>query len=583
MSKRVVFCILCCMCTGILLFTGCSNPLTGKDGEVEAGYYKNIVMQPNGEFIAQNKIDDKKAADSGLLYKVEQNDQKKMAKITAVYNEKPINILWFDTTYSYYGNFASITMEYQNGYVKYSFKDENMEPVYGYYKAYSIRYKQDEKNKKATIAYCYDKNGDQIATKNKGTYSQLLFTYDKDGVLIKVGYANANGERVTTDWKEYETNFKYDKDAKKHRLPVEITNRSKDGELLLDTNGYAKKTFKYDDKDRLTEIRYFGTDENLKERAVDNKIALDARICGIGAGAITKYSYDEKQVQPTKIAFYGVDEQPIGIKPLGYKNQMNISGIANIKLQYDEKGNVSDYSTWGTDDLAKPIDFIGLGDTIVEQKYTYDDFGNVVGISNYNKDNTLATCKSGWAVNRLKFTDRRNLSESAYFGTNEEPVEITRTLPSGTIKKYHKVIYEYDADGKSIKTTYYDKDSRELGAANANKVSTAGLNKFFGRWYMEGPTMPESVYIIFNENGITYIPMHDAKIIPQSKWKRTGYTVTSININADSGEGYAILKFDDGSVNRFVLHGPTSMTWDKYKYSWTRRSANTSFNPKTDL
>ena len=222
MCKKIIFLALLCL-TSILLLSGCS----GGSDELQAGYYGQMVMQPNGNFIGKDKIDDKKAATSGLVYKVEMNEQKKLSKITAMYNERPIDIGWFDTRHYQYSNFAVVALEYQDGYVKYNFKDASMQPVTGYYGAYSLRYKLNEKQI-PTIAYCYDKDGEQ--KENADGFAQMLFTYDDTGALIKVGYANSSGERVTTTWKEYEIKFKYDSNNKKNRLPIEVSKR----EVLLD-------------------------------------------------------------------------------------------------------------------------------------------------------------------------------------------------------------------------------------------------------------------------------------------------------------------------------------------------------------
>lgn len=113
--------------------------------------------------------------------------------------------------------------------------------------------------------------------------------------------------------------------------------------------------------------------------------------------------------------------------------------------------------------------------------------------------------------------------------------------------------------------------------ANLNKKDNSPISKFYGTWYMNGPSMAESGHIAITENEIVYIPLHDVDRIPKSTWKRNAYTVSSVNVNPDTGAGYAILKFDDGSMNRFNLHSDNSMTWDKRKYSWKKQSDNTNY------
>ena len=89
MSKKIVLFVFLCLIS-MLLISGCSGDTAGGD-ELKAGYYKRMVMQPNGIFIGIDKIDDKKATSSGLAYKVKMNEQRKLSQITAMYNGKPMD------------------------------------------------------------------------------------------------------------------------------------------------------------------------------------------------------------------------------------------------------------------------------------------------------------------------------------------------------------------------------------------------------------------------------------------------------------------------------------------------------------
>ncbi len=560
MRKKIFLLFWGCIIT-MLVISGCA--LNASD-ELQAGYYKNIVMQPNGAFIAKNKIDDKKAAESGLVFKVEMNDQKKLSKITAMYNEQPIDIIWIDTKYSYYGKFAAIALEYQDGYIKYNFKDAHMQPSIGYYGAYSLRYKLDEK-KTPTIAYCYNKDGEQ--KENIFGFAQMIFTYDDKGLLTKIGYANSSGERITTKWKEYEINFKYDKSGKKNSYPIEVSNCGKDGELLLSDTNTAKRVYKYDDKGRLIEIRHFGTDGSLRERTLD-KFDMDGVIAGIGAGAITKYKYEGERNLPSEISFYGKDEQLIGVKVL--------DNAASIKLKYSESGYSNEVSFWGTDGLPRAIDANAFGKDIVTIKFVRDQFGNQTQLALYNKDGNLTALKgTKSAIQRAKYDNKHQQIEDSYFGTSEEPVEI---VEKG--RTFHKKTMEYDDDGKLIKSTYYDKDDKEINgsALNGNAIlENSSVTNFYGIWYMDGPSMAESGKIAITEREIVRIPLHDADRIPKNTWKRNSFTVSSVNVNPSTGQGFAILKFDDGSMNKFTLYSGNTMTWDKAKYTWKRQSTSTNY------
>ena len=552
MCKKIIFLALLCL-TSILLLSGCS----GGSDELQAGYYGQIVMQPNGTFIGKDKIDDKKAATSGLVYKVEMNEQKKLSKITAMYNERPVDIGWFDTRYYQYSNFAVVALEYQDGYVKYNFKDASMQPVTGYYGAYSLRYKLNEKQI-PTIAYCYDKDGEQ--KENADGFAQMLFTYDDTGALIKVGYANSSGERVTTTWKEYEIKFKYDSNNKKNRLPIEVSNHGKDGELMLNAVGVAKKAYKYDDKGRLSEIRHFGTDGSLRERTLEI-FDMDSMIGGIGAGAITKYKYEGERKLPSEIAFYGKDEQPVGVQAL--------DNAASVKLKYGDQGNIAEVSVFGTDGLPRAINKDVFGKDVVTIKFSIDEFGNMIQKALYNKDGNLVAAKNEkFAIGKFKYNNKRQKIEESAFGTSEEPVE---TTDKG--RTFHKKIMEYDDDGKITKTTYYDKNDKEINGTTQNNASMA---KVYGRWYMNGPTSADSAHIIITAGEIIWVPLHDVDRIPKNTWKRTTYTVVTSDVNPN-GVGSATLKFGDGSIYKLTFYSADTMAWNATKYTWKKQSDSTDY------
>jgi len=563
MSKRLILIVLGCLIS-MLFINGCAFNFFGDSDELQAGYYKTMVMQPNGNFIGKDKIDDKKAAESGLVYKVEMNEQKKLSKITAMYHEQPMNIEWFDTTYSCYGDFSVVSVEYQDGFVKYNFKNARMQPTPGYYGSYSLRYKVDEK-KVPTIVYCYNKDGEQ--SDNSRGFAQMIFSYDENGLLIRIGYGNSGGERVITKSKDYEVNLKYDKNAKKNSYPIEVSNHGKDGELMLDIMDTAKKTYKYDDKGRLIEIRHFGTDGNLKDRTL-NEFYMSRMIGGIGASAITKYKYEGDQKRPSEISFYGKDEQPAGVAIL--------DNAASMKIKYNDFGDVVEVGVFGTDGLPRAVNATTYGKEGIILKSKLDEFGNMIEVALYNKDGNLTAIKgTKGAIQKFKYDDKRQKIEESYFGTSEEPVE---GIDQGHV--FHKKIMEYDDEGKMTNTIYYDKDSKEIGRNNPNNATqvnnsptqdNSDIAKFYGKWYMDGPTMADSGAIEITDREVIRIPLHDADKIPKNTWKRNAYTVSGSNVNPSTGEGYAILKFDDGSMNRLTLQSLNTMTWDKAKYTWKKK------------
>ena len=410
------------------------------------GYYSDLRMQPNGEFFVGPQIDENTAKSGGIVFKVDMNSDGKLEKITAMYGGAPINTLWRDTLNNCY-SFSAITIEHQDGYDKYNFKNARMASTKGFYGAHSVRFRVDEK-KRHKVAYFYNKQAEQANTLLG--FAQMIFSYDDNGNLSKVGYANTNGDRVTTVSKHYETRFKYDKD--RNWLPIEVSNYGKDESLMVDSSSIAKTTYKYDDKGRLIEARHFGADESLKEKNMAKFWSIDDKpINFLSAGAITKYIYDSDKYQPKKIAFYGKDEQPIGIK--------SWDNIASLQFTYTDKGLIASVSSFGTDDLARPLLKDDVGDNVVKVMFEYDTHGNNTGIKFYGKDDTMVVgSKLNAAASKLKYDDKRRLTERAYFGTGDDAIEINKNS-----YVYHRAVLEYNDDDELIKVVYYNKADQEVG------------------------------------------------------------------------------------------------------------------------
>ena len=515
------------------ILAGCSL-LSNNSDELHDGYYRTLFMQPNGKFIVKDEVKEEDLSQAGLVYKVEMNEDKKLSQIIALFNNKPINIEWNDSSYAYYGSFAAISVEYQDGYIKYNFKDEKMQPTKGYYQFYSIRYKLDDKDKtnlKPIIAYGYDKDGNQ-KNDNLG-FTQMIFTYNDKGLLTKVGYGNSNGERVINKWKKYETWFDYDKDIDKNPLPITVSNHGKDGNLMIDATGTAKRTYKFDDKNRIIEICHYNVDDNLKVR---NTNSIDVLNIGrlnyiwIGAGAITKYTYEENSILPSEMSFYGTDGQPLGIS--------NLDNIASIKWGYSNNtsGYLNSQTTFGTDGIPLEVN------NVATMKIERDEARNVSKLEVYNKDNNLSiTPIFKAAICEVKYNDNRQRIETSFFGTSGEPI-----LVKEDNHEYHKETFEYDTDGNLIKTTYYDIEDQEINPSIINK------NTILGIWQREDG------YILNVDN---------------ANWGKASYEISSFNMTADGAEMKITLNggrtvyqvtFSNNNPNEFSMKNLTTNVVEYY-------------------
>lgn len=371
----------------------------------KAGYYSDLRVMPNGEFLVRGKLKDEEAEKSGLAYKVEMNDNKQISQIISMYRSKPINSEWRDTLNDAYF-FAVVTIEYQEDYKKYVFQGEDMSTCRGLYGANWIRYKYDEKKKNYGIAYLYDYKEEQKG----GRYSQIWIDYGDKGQIVKLSYFNKNGERVSNDNKHYETRLKYD-ESKASVFPIEVANYGQDGSLIPDNYGIAKTIYVYDAKSRLTEVRYFEPDESLGFKKYRGTGDLwDFTSISYTYGAITKYVYADDGIMPVEKLFLGKEGQPIAING-NYP-------CAAIVYTYTNEGRIASKSMLGTDDMP----CTGKWSEASKIVYGYDDKGDMESISFYGKDNNRVTRDKRpdvpVSIIKYKRDDNHRIIETSYFGTD---------------------------------------------------------------------------------------------------------------------------------------------------------------------
>ena len=369
----------------------------------EAGYYADLRVMPNGEFLVRGKIKDEDVDKSGLVYKVEMNEKQQVSQIASIYRGKPINSEWRDTLNNTYF-FAVVAVEYQGDYKKYVFQGNDMSVCRGLYGANTIRYKYDEKKKNYGIGYLYDYKEEQKG----GRYSQIWIDYGDKGQIVKLSYFNKNGERVSNDSKHYETRLKYD-ESKELSFPIEVANYGQDGNLIPDNYGIAKVVYVYDAKKRLTEVQYFGSDESLAFKKFRGTGDLwDFTEISYTCGAITKYEYADDGIMPVKKLFFGKEGQPIAISG-NYP-------CAAIVYTYTNEGRMASKSMLGTDDMP----CTGKWSEASKIVYGYDDNGNLESVSFYGKDNNRAT-RDTWpdvpvSILKFKYDDNHRRIETSYLG-----------------------------------------------------------------------------------------------------------------------------------------------------------------------
>lgn len=521
----------------MLLIIGCGRSASGD--RIGDGFYRNLTMTPNGEFIVSDKIPDAQAEKAGYAYHVEMDKEHKdqISKITYVYNKNTIRIgRWRNSIGIWNGEFAIITIKVQdNGYTKYSFSDATGEPMAGFYGAYSIRFKRDDK-KRVTTAYLYNKEGENSLKKysmmNENKIAQLFFQYDEDNRLSRVMTADEDGNPVNagslSGGNATALQITYDKKKKERISSISWINQ---GENLVKGLDWATERYTYDDKGRIIEKAHGGTDGNLVDvKNAKNmhmipymsphnmsKLLNVMKLGELAAGAKTKYFYEGDSKYPSKIAFFGKTDQNYGIAHFN---------VSEFTIQYDDIGNIVKFSAVGPDGLEKAMNC-----NISSIVFSYNNEGLISKESYYHGENmtpyTLHSFEnSNVSQVEFEYDDKGNLISKSYFDANG--------LPTGLklfgVKLYTKVTYLIDENGYK-KEKYYADDGTEISSEPLDLIY--GTYKFINT----KNRFPESFRVTFSPKEMV---MSDGKNITRKSiysyepFINSTTGLGSVKINADT-------------------------------------------------
>lgn len=481
----------------MLLTIGCGRSATGD--KIGNGFYRHLTMTPNGEFIVSDKISDSQAEKAGYAYHVEMDKEHKdqISKITYVYNKNTIRTgRWKNSIDIWNGKFAIVTIKAQdNGYTKYSFSDATGEPMPGFYGAYSIRFKRDDK-KRVTTAYLYNKEGENSLKKSGNKIAQLFFQYDEDNRLSRVMPADGDGNPVNTQFlsggNATALQITYDKNKKERISSISWINQ---GENLVKGAYWATESYTYDDKGRIIEKAHSGTDGNLvnvkyakhmyaipymSPNSMSELLSI-MKLGELSAGAKTKYFYEGDSRYPSKIAFFGKTDQNYGIEGLD---------VSEFSIQYDDIGNIVKIKAVGPDGVEKAMNC-----NISSIAFTYNNEGMISKESYYHGENmtpyTLYSFENS-SVSQVEFEydDKGHVSSKSYFDANGSPTG----LKLFGAKLYTKVTYSTDENGHS-KVKYFTEDGTE--------VSSDPLDLIYGTYkFIQTNRFSKSLRITFSPKEI---------------------------------------------------------------------------------
>ena len=533
-SKRIkIFgLILAGLCS--LMLAGCG---TGSD-KVSTGYYKNVAIKPNGEFVIKDRVDDSKAKKGGIFYYVEMGKddatKDKIVSVTAKAGNAPIDIHWKSTV----GNMTAVTaariqLDYsQDGYIKEKYERVTGKAGVGNHGEASVRYQiaKDGENKgKAEKKYYYNSEGDNNSL---GSVAQAKIAYDKKGNIDTITYMNKDGKVVNGYLGASILGFVYDKEKTDVLDSIEI--RDNNGVVKNNKNKYARIAFSYDKKGRVISRKLYNEAGDLDGSAQKSLFvflgptSLNDKLQQmkdglIEAGAETKYTYDDKHAGPVKIQFLGIDGQAAPIKD-------GAKGVAELDMTYDDADRIIDLKFIGTDGQSLPL-VISNTKGPDELKMDYDENSNISQISYFKNGEALnidekvlsnggMSTKTDIAAVKYKYDSQRNRTEAKYFDKSGNP---TYLKLYGTTKYYGRQFEYSENNNNQPKVTYLDADGQAIKADPKDM--------FLGTW-------KELV-----KGGYTWVVKKGTMEIvrPNGMNSSYSYELSNVKIDPETGKGSMIL------------------------------------------
>ena len=516
------------------MLAGCG---TGSD-KVSTGYYKNVAIKPNGEFVIKDRVDDSKAKKGGIFYYVEMGKddatKDKIVSVTAKAGNAPIDIHWKSTV----GNMTAVTaariqLDYsQDGYIKEKYERVTGKAGVGNHGEASIRYQiaKDGENKgKAEKKYYYNSEGDNNSI---GSVAQAKIAYDKKGNIDTITYMNKDGKVVNGYLGASILGFVYDKEKTDVLDSIEI--RDNNGVVKNNKNKYARIAFSYDKKGRVISRKLYNEAGDLDGSAQKSLFvflgptSLNDKLQQmkdglIEAGAETKYTYDDKHAGPVKIQFLGIDGQAAPVKD-------GAKGVAELDMTYDDADRIIDLKFIGADGQSLPL-VISNTKGPDELKMDYDENSNISQISYFKNGEALnidekvlsnggMSTKTDIAAVKYKYDSQRNRTEAKYFDKSGNP---TYLKLYGTTKYYGRQFEYSENNNNQPKVTYLDADGQAIKADPKDM--------FLGTW-------KEPV-----KGGYTWVVKKGTMEIvrPNGMNSSYSYELSNVKIDPETGKGSMIL------------------------------------------
>ena len=347
----------------------------------------------------------------------------------------------------------------------------------------------------------FDKTNNPIAV--DGFYHERVLEYDEYSHLTREYYRDAKGARTTCDGTIAEYRLEYNRQGAVTRLSLldvseklvvgpnlyagytvaydEMGNQkviqyvdAADKPCMID-EGYSKVEYVYDAKTNfLVRIKDFDTNGRLvfdihrkfdtRGNLIEAYTLVDGRLKS--GTVVEKKAYDANNRETTE---WYCDLS-------GRKVRHPNNTYAQVKYEYDERGNCSVTTYWGTDGAPAVDDqkshkrmreYDAMNRIVSERNYgtdgkplsganvnpegrvKYDQWGNMAEISCYDGYGKPRLTSDGFFMRKSEYDKRGNV-------IHEEFVGIDGNLVCSRSSEYAKADYTYDSHGNRLEGKYYD-------------------------------------------------------------------------------------------------------------------------------
>jgi hypothetical protein len=348
-----------------------------------------------------------------------------------------------------------------------------------------------------TSGRCYGADGNRML--DKEGVSETRFDYDPLGNNVATHYLGIDGKPtikigcgcsgITGLWD-------------RNGSLTERTFVGVDGKPSLNSSGFARAAFRYDDRGNWTEAQYFDSDDELAlnksgyakfTRAFDPRghvlhvsyFGADSRLTLVEGVASRDYAYDASGNR-TAATNFGLDGKPT----------LDREGCAKTASAYDLRSNRIEESCFGVDGLPTLRKTRSARDTFV-----FDAEGRMVEFAHFGADGQPALV-DGVAKVRKVYGLQGKVTETSYLGRDG--------APSLNKDGYAKLTSVYDSRGNDIEDSYFGIDGRLA----PNKKRYAILRRKYDerdKWVEESSFGPDEKPALNSEGFAKVVRGYDAR------------------------------------------------------------------------